>query len=49
MGEEKSKEAAQATFWFGEAHLMAMAQQPITYALDMAGYFPSFPRPLGNS
>lgn len=52
MGEEKrkkSKEAEQATCRFGEAHAMAMAPQPITYLLDMAGYLPSLPRPLGSS
>lgn len=28
---------------------MSLSRQPITYAFDMAGYFPSFPRPPGSS
>lgn len=28
---------------------MPLSRQPITYAFDMAGYFPSFPRPPGSS
>lgn len=51
MGEEtkKSKAAEQATCRFGEAHATATAQQPITHLLDMAGHFPSLPRPPGSS
>lgn len=41
VGEERNgKEAQQAIFLSGEAHPMAMAGRPITYAFDMLATFP---------